>query len=48
MARWERTYLTALVRANGGNLSRAARAARMDRSHLRELLPRHGVSATEV
>jgi DNA-binding NtrC family response regulator len=48
VARWERTFLTALVRANGGNLSRAARAARMDRSHLRELLQRHGVSATEA
>ncbi|WP_437677493.1 sigma 54-interacting transcriptional regulator [Sorangium sp. So ce131] len=48
VARWERAYLTALVRANGGNLSRAARAARMDRSHLRELLQRHGVSAAEV
>jgi two-component system, NtrC family, response regulator GlrR len=48
VSRWERVYLQALVRANGGNLSRAARAARMDRSHLRELLQRHGVSATEA
>jgi DNA-binding NtrC family response regulator len=43
VARWERAYVQALIRANGGNLSRAARAGRMDRNHLRELLRRHGV-----
>jgi DNA-binding NtrC family response regulator len=47
IARWERAYIEALVRANGGNLSKSARAARMDRNHLRELLRRHGVSASE-
>jgi DNA-binding NtrC family response regulator len=47
IARWERGYVDALVRQNEGNLSKAARAARMDRNHLRELLRRHGVSATE-
>lgn len=46
-ARWERTYVEALVRAHGGNLSRAARAARMDRNYLRELLRRYGISASE-
>jgi DNA-binding NtrC family response regulator len=46
-ARWERSYLRALVRASSGNLSAAARAARMDRTHLRELLRRHGVHARE-
>jgi DNA-binding NtrC family response regulator len=43
VARWERAYLDALLRASSGNLSRAARAARMDRNHLRELVRRHGV-----
>ncbi len=37
MTRWERGYLSELLRRHGGNLSRAARAARMDRTHLREL-----------
>ena len=47
VARWERAYVTALIRASEGNLSRAARAGRMDRNHLRELLRRHGVTVTE-
>jgi DNA-binding NtrC family response regulator len=47
VSRWERAYLQALVRANGGNLSRAARAGRMDRNHLRELIRRHAVSVTD-
>jgi transcriptional regulator with GAF, ATPase, and Fis domain len=34
---WERTYITELVARHDGNLSRAARAARMDRAYLREL-----------
>ncbi|WP_437311950.1 sigma 54-interacting transcriptional regulator [Sorangium sp. So ce388] len=47
VARWERAYVKALIRANGGNLSHAARAGRMDRNHLRELLRRHGVTVSE-
>jgi DNA-binding NtrC family response regulator len=43
VARWERGYLEQLVAANKGNLSAAARAARMDRNHLRELLVKHGL-----
>jgi DNA-binding NtrC family response regulator len=39
--RWERWYVTELVKRHGGNLSAAARAARMDRTHLRELLRRY-------
>jgi DNA-binding NtrC family response regulator len=37
MVRWERGYLAELLHRHGNNLSRAARAARMDRTYLREL-----------
>jgi two-component system, NtrC family, response regulator GlrR len=42
VARWERDYLKSLIGSTGGNLSAAARLARMDRNHLRELLSKHG------
>jgi DNA-binding NtrC family response regulator len=38
VAQWERDYLPRLMREAGGNLSRAARLAHIDRGHLRELL----------
>jgi DNA-binding NtrC family response regulator len=38
---WERWYLNELVARHGGNLTHAARAARMDRAHLRELLRKY-------
>jgi two-component system response regulator GlrR len=41
VGRWERAYVRALIDRHGGNLSRAARAAKTDRNHLRELLQRH-------
>jgi transcriptional regulator with PAS, ATPase and Fis domain len=41
MLRWERAYIAELLRVHGGNLSRASRAARMDRTHLRELARRY-------
>ena len=40
---WERHWVEQLVTAHGGNLSRAARAAKMGRSNLRELARRHGI-----
>ncbi len=43
---WERAYLGALITAHGGNISRAARAARMNRNHLRDLLVRHRIPVT--
>lgn len=47
IALWERGFIEALVKKNDGNLSKAARAARMDRNYLRELIRRHGINATE-
>jgi DNA-binding NtrC family response regulator len=41
--RWERTYLTALIRRHDGNISGAARAAKMNRNHLRDLLMRRDI-----
>jgi DNA-binding NtrC family response regulator len=43
VARFERWYVKELVERHLGNLSSAARAARMDRNHLRDLLRRHDV-----
>jgi transcriptional regulator with GAF, ATPase, and Fis domain len=40
---WERGWIEDLIGAAGGNLSRAARAAKMGRSHVRELARRHGI-----
>jgi DNA-binding NtrC family response regulator len=47
VAAWEREYVRALIARHDGNLSRAARAVRMDRNHLRELLRRHRISAED-
>jgi transcriptional regulator with GAF, ATPase, and Fis domain len=41
---WERGWVERLITSHGGNLSRAARATKMGRSHLRELARRYGVA----
>ena len=43
--RFERDYIEHVLQETGGNLSRAARRAGMDRSNFRRLLDRHGVRA---
>jgi DNA-binding NtrC family response regulator len=41
--RWERDYLTRLMRQAAGNVSQAARLAQVDRTHLRDLLRRYNL-----
>jgi transcriptional regulator with GAF, ATPase, and Fis domain len=45
IAAWERGYLLSLMEHASGILSRAARDAQMDRSHLRDLLRRYQIIA---
>jgi DNA-binding NtrC family response regulator len=47
LLRWESWYVAELYRRNGGNLTQAARTARMDRTHLRELLKRSKLDVPE-
>jgi len=44
VARWEVEYLTQLMARHRGNLSQAAREARLDRNYLRELLTKRGLT----
>jgi transcriptional regulator of acetoin/glycerol metabolism len=40
---WERTYVEELLRAAGGNVTAAAKQARLDRAAFYRLLWRHGM-----
>jgi two-component system response regulator HydG len=40
---FERAYLGALLEASGGNMSKAARTAGMDRMYLHRLVQKHGL-----
>ena len=40
---FERAYLNDLIKQAGGNVSSAARKARLDRHHLKDLLKKHGI-----
>jgi DNA-binding NtrC family response regulator len=44
VARFECWFVEELIKRHDGNLSQAARAANMDRNHLRDLLRKHGVA----
>ena len=43
---FERTYVTALLDAAGGNVSKAARSGGMDRMYLHRLIQKHGLRST--
>jgi DNA-binding NtrC family response regulator len=43
VSRFERDYLVRVLAENGGNVSRTARAAGIDRNHLHRLIKRHGI-----
>jgi len=45
--KFEKEYLQELVKSAGGNLSKAAREAKIDRKHLRNLLKKYDIDAKE-
>ena len=47
LERFERLYMTTLLRQHGANVSRLAREAKVDRQIIRRLLRRHGLGDPE-
>jgi len=47
IAAWEKEWIAELVRRHGGNLSEASRAAKTDRTYLRELLRKHRIATRD-
>ncbi|HEX4450832.1 MAG TPA: sigma 54-interacting transcriptional regulator [Kofleriaceae bacterium] len=45
ISQWEHWFVAELIGRHGGNTSRAARAVKMDRTHLRELMHKYHVTA---
>src|SRR5262249_49932742 len=45
---FERSYIAALLEATGGNMSRAAREAGMDRMYLHRLVQKHGFRSPKL
>jgi DNA-binding NtrC family response regulator len=45
ISQWEHWFVAELIARHGGNTSRAARAVKMDRTHLRELMHKYHVTA---
>ncbi len=45
ITQWEHWFVAELIQRHGGNTSRAARAVKMDRTHLRELMHKYHVTA---
>ncbi len=44
---FEKEYLVELVKQHGGNLSKAAREAKIDRKHLRNLLKKYSIDSND-
>jgi len=42
---FERRYISELLKRHRGNISKAAREARMDRKHLHDLCLKHGITS---
>ena len=45
VGQFEKEYLRALLERSGGNVSRAAREARIERAYLQRLIRKHGLNA---
>lgn len=48
IASFERDYLTQLLTRAGGNMSKAARQAHIDRTTLYRLMEKHGLNRTDL